>query len=624
MASKQKRTLELRAVAKDKTATAFKRMNARAQLFGLRMKKVAAGITRGFFSLRGALVGLGAALGFKKLIDDFDDLNKRARRLNLPVDEFNELGFSAKLAGVGTERFNSGLRFLQTRVLDAVNGNQQLLDVFEKFNVALTDTDGNIRSTGSILEDFADGYKALPEGIERSALATKVLGEETSAMSTLLEGGSAGLRQMRKEAAFFEGSVEGLGSKAEDFNDSLTRLGASLKSVFRKGAIEVADKLTGVFNNLAVFIAKNRGAIVGFFVEMGRAATAFFELTVTGFSKILSVLARTKLLLTGALLPWENLADKIAETRDKIAGTALIMENSLLRLEYAREAGDTIGAERIEKGLEKSRKLQQAQKVLLSSLTLGTGFTQSVGLFAQTFEELYAKFLNGTSGQNLGLVGPMNVLKKDVKETNEELSKQLGFFDGIKNAGRGALLAISDSFAIGQELAGNFFRTIEDGATNEVASLIQGTQRLSQTWQNFGRVFAQIMAQMIARLLVIKAIQFGLNFLIPGAGAAAGAAAGGAGGSLFGGGGAGAGFGAGAANGATGSIQGGAGPNLLGSRLGGGGGGLNLTLHVTQNIQHPDGEALARANRGQADSLAEIVVQKLTERPELSAAVRGA
>ena len=622
MASKQKRTLELQAIAKDKTAGAFKRMNARAKLFGLRMKKVAAGITRSFFSLKGALVGLGAALGFKKLIDDFDELNKRARRLNLPVDEFNELQFAAKLSGVGVERFNAGLRFLQTRVLDAANGNEALVQIFKDFGVELHNIDGSLKTTGTIINEFADGYKTMPEGIERSAKATKLLGEETSAMSTLFEGGAENIKKLRQEAGFFEGSVGGLGVKAEGFNDALTRLGTSLKSVFRASALEAAEKLTGVFNNLAVFIANNRDTIVGFFFDLGRAAVSFFELAVSGFTRLFKVMNRARLFFTGVIGPFDDISARITQTKTDIESLGAIIVKTTKQLKTAITRGDTESAKVARKLLADTRAARRESRENLGSLLVGQDFANEVGLFQQSYEELLAKFAAG-SKDGLGLSNEIKVVKKDTDDAGESAKKLTGFFNGAKTASKQLLEELGDAFQIGQEVAGTFFRTLEDGATNEVASLIQGTQSLSQAWQNFGRVFAQIAAQMIARLLVIKAIQLGLNFLFPGAGTAVAAGSGAAGGGKFISGG-------GAAGGPGRIISGGGaggGPLTLGSGFsggGGGGGGLNLTLNVTQNIQHPDGEALTRANRGQADSLAEIVVQKLTERPELSAAVRGA
>lgn len=632
MAAKQKRTLEILTTAKDRTKDAFRAIRRRLLSFAASVRRITGRLARGFLSVRTAILGIGSALAafagaraFGSIIDDLDELSKTSRRLNLPTEQFSELRFAAELAGVEARTFENGLRNLSTRVNEAARGQARYVELFSRLGVEIRDSEGNLRTTNAILGDLAEAYQSLPAGIERAALMTELFGQRNSRLSTLLEGGAAGLRAAREEAAFYTGSVEGAGAAAEKLNDSLTRLKTALLSVFRGAAIKAADDLTRTFNKLATFIAENRREIVQFLIQLGKLVANFFVTVIRSLAAIYQLAKDISLVAQGILNPFIPTDRQIAALETTIRKTdeaTRSLQRQREEAERLAEAGgpgsgkaaDLAGALRssIAENDQKVRELR-AQIIFLQIRN-----REAAVDFRKLWDDLAERYKNAKSG----VEDVSAATQRFGEETRGAGAKVNSFWSGFSTAARDAVNVINREFDSG----GQFFSTFENNATSALSSIIQGSRSAKEAFQDFARSFVQAASDIIARLLIIRALSAffgGLTSAQANAVGNAGAAGfgGTSGGSTFGGVG---GFIGGARSGLRAGISasGGPGPLSFGGPQEFGRSGGTLNINVSQNITHPDGEALARAIAKQGDSVAAVVARKLDERPEFRAKVR--
>lgn len=150
-------------------------------------------------TLIGAAIGgtVAGVLAFTRAgTEAVDQAGKMAQQLGLSVDAFGRPDFAAKQSGATVGELRTGLQGLNRRIGEAVGGNDKAAELFERLGVSITDAAGAIRPLEEIVADVADGFAALPDGAQKSALALQLLGETGARLLPLFNQGSEGLRQL--------------------------------------------------------------------------------------------------------------------------------------------------------------------------------------------------------------------------------------------------------------------------------------------------------------------------------------------------------------------------------------------------------------------------------------------
>jgi hypothetical protein len=176
----------------------------------------------------GASVAAGAtALGYlvKSSIDAADASSKLAQSVGVTTEELTALTYAADLSGVSQDDLAASLAKLARHAAEAAAGGKGAAAVYEAMGIAITDGNGNLRSTTELLGDVAEKFASYENGAAKTALAQDLFGKSGAKLIPFLNSGRAGLKEMADEA-----SKLGLilttesGVAAEKFNDSLTRL----------------------------------------------------------------------------------------------------------------------------------------------------------------------------------------------------------------------------------------------------------------------------------------------------------------------------------------------------------------------------------------------------------------
>lgn len=179
----------------------------------------------------GAVAAAGAVGQFKELVNYLDQMDEAAERIGTSSSNLSALAYSAKLSGLEFEDLNKGLVKFSGTLADAAAGNKDAIELLNRLGVSASNYD----DLNAALEQTADKFSTLKDGVGKTALASDAFGDKLgSKMVPMLNQGAAGMAEMRKEAEKLGGIIDDkLAKQAADFNDNLDRL-ATLSSAAGK------------------------------------------------------------------------------------------------------------------------------------------------------------------------------------------------------------------------------------------------------------------------------------------------------------------------------------------------------------------------------------------------------
>lgn len=218
--------------------------------------EMAAGRMRGFALSIGStlLAGLsvyrvGAEL--KRALNEMDRADEVAQKLGIAADQLAALNYAATLADSSAESLQNALKFLAK----AAESNS---DAFATLGVELRTADGRFRPQVELLHALADRFAAMPDGIEKTALALKLFGREGVSMIPMLNAGADGIRGMMDEARAFGLTVApDAAAGASLLNDNVNRLRMAVQGLARTALTELLPTLLDLTNRLIEWIKHN-------------------------------------------------------------------------------------------------------------------------------------------------------------------------------------------------------------------------------------------------------------------------------------------------------------------------------------------------------------------------------
>lgn len=227
---------ELILAARDVTKSAFSSVNKNFDA----LKANALAVKGGMVALGGAIAGALAVSQAKGGIDLLDQLDDLSEKSGITVEKLSELRFAGESVGTPFESLAGGVQRLSKQMAEAAGGNKEAIETFKTLGVEVKNTDGTLRGSDEVLGDLADRFAKYEDGASKAALAQRVFGKSGAELIPLLNQGSAGIANLRKEAEAL-GAIYGgdLAKDAAGLNDNLTKL----KIASEAAAIAVAGPL---------------------------------------------------------------------------------------------------------------------------------------------------------------------------------------------------------------------------------------------------------------------------------------------------------------------------------------------------------------------------------------------
>ena len=198
----------------------------------------------------GSIVMKTAAVG-----DKFD---KMSLRTGVAVEDLSALAYAADISGTSIETMEKGLKGLTKTMDDASRGIGEGLEAFEELDIAVVDTEGNLRSTVEVLKEAATKISAIENPTKQAAYAMDLFGAKAGPqLLPLLKMGESGIDDLMKKADELNITISTESAKAAaDFTDAMTRLKGSVAGAGRDIGNILIPMLTELTEKAVIIIGK--------------------------------------------------------------------------------------------------------------------------------------------------------------------------------------------------------------------------------------------------------------------------------------------------------------------------------------------------------------------------------
>jgi hypothetical protein len=262
-------------------------------------------IMGGLKTMAGPIAAVTAAFSVKHLLEDsmktFEDLAGSVRGVQRvtggTAEDVSKMTGAMKLAGIDVTAASGAMTIFSKNLGKAAGDAGKTAAMNNLFGQSIKDANGHVKSMADLLPGLADRFKEMPDGAEKTALATQLFGRSGAQMIPILNKGSDGIAELTDKAEkmglvlddtsmniFVEAK-----KSAREFSTAITGLKASLG----EDLLPVVDAVQNVFRNamtpvierITKFLKDHRDDFVKFgeiLSDMGKGAEGFSE----GLSKI--------------------------------------------------------------------------------------------------------------------------------------------------------------------------------------------------------------------------------------------------------------------------------------------------------------------------------------------------
>ncbi len=178
-------------------------------------------LSTGIGNFIGIAAGSQFALFAKSTIDTADNLNDLSQRTGVAIERLSQFSVVAQMSGTNIGAVAIGMKKLSGNIVEAANGNQDLIRVFDALGVKVRNADGTIRDAGAVMLDLSDQFRMMEDGAVKSAVAVKLFGKAGDEMIPMLNEGSAKVNKFKTVIS------SEFAKAADEFNDNMARMSAS-------------------------------------------------------------------------------------------------------------------------------------------------------------------------------------------------------------------------------------------------------------------------------------------------------------------------------------------------------------------------------------------------------------
>src|SRR6056297_2118347 len=231
----------------DELDAAVKRSQSQLKQLGSEMKTGIA--TAAKYGAAAAAAGAAIATGLTvKGLAAVDAQAKLAKQLGTTSASMATLSKAGELSGISVEKINASATRLTRRLSLAEAGAGPAADAIERLGLSAAEVaelplDERIATVNQAINDM------IPAA-EQAGVATQLFGEEAGIAMRSLDANV--IKQARREAERFGTAVSDIdAAKVEAANDAFSQMGLLVSGVQSQLAIELADTITAVSNQLA-------------------------------------------------------------------------------------------------------------------------------------------------------------------------------------------------------------------------------------------------------------------------------------------------------------------------------------------------------------------------------------
>ena len=199
----------------------------------------------------------------KEAADSAKNLVDMSSQTGISTENLQAFQYAEDFIGVGTDTIADSLKDLTTKMSDAANGNEDVIEKFDQLGVSIYDADGNLRNAEDTFWDVVDSLGEMSNQTERDALAMDLINESAQKLNPLIEIGSAGFKKYADEAENVGYILSNDQLKAlTDVDEAQNRLLKSQEAVSKQISAQYAPYMSDALNETRELIEKVGTALI--------------------------------------------------------------------------------------------------------------------------------------------------------------------------------------------------------------------------------------------------------------------------------------------------------------------------------------------------------------------------
>lgn len=227
-----------------------------------------------------------------QLLKTADALGKTSNRLGLTTADLQSLSFAAEQSGIATSTFEMALQRFTRRAAEAAGGTGEAKDALEQLGIVLTNSDGSMRDSATLLRLVAGAFADIPDQAERVRIAFKLFDSEGVKLVNLLQEGSENLEMLEEKFRNAGATIsDDFIKNAEKANDQLNLMSKAFSGSLAVALSGVLAQFTATEESMSGLrsIARDIGSFLNF-LAMGYKILAeeirfIIDQMTTGFGK---------------------------------------------------------------------------------------------------------------------------------------------------------------------------------------------------------------------------------------------------------------------------------------------------------------------------------------------------
>lgn len=189
-----------------------------------------------------------------------DNVDKLSQKIGISAEAFQEWDYIFSQNGADISILETGMKKLSTELVKANEGTKSSVEKFDKLGLSISDL--SKMSQEDIFGAVIAQLQEMPEGAERTALASDLLGKSAMELQPLLNSGAEATENLKNQAHELGLVMSDTSVKdAAAFTDSMDNLTRAFDGAKNKIGAEFMPSLTDITNGFASLIAGNDDAV---------------------------------------------------------------------------------------------------------------------------------------------------------------------------------------------------------------------------------------------------------------------------------------------------------------------------------------------------------------------------
>jgi len=235
-----------------------------------------------------AALSMGGAFAvMQQTIRRVDEMSDRAKKLNVPIQQFQRLGYAAQMSGSSEEAMGDSLQFLSQNMVEAVNGSKDAQLWFNRAGLSVQ----KLRKMNAVqvFEAIADKFEKVGDAGQNAekkiALTRALMGRGGAEMIQMLNQGSGAFQALYAEADKFGTLTEKQAAEFAESADNLDRFTFSLRGLLASITRVALPGLNAMLTKVAAMNAASRQ-------ELGEKIGRFLGTVIEKAPKVLASLGQ--------------------------------------------------------------------------------------------------------------------------------------------------------------------------------------------------------------------------------------------------------------------------------------------------------------------------------------------